>query len=355
MMVGFEGTDVDPALRAFCDQGAPCGTILFGRNVVSTTQVAALIRDLRALWPRGGPAPLVAVDQEGGPVRRLRPPACPEVAALPAAATFAAANDRARSHLAGRVTGAQLAALGFNLNFAPVLDVHTEPRNPIIGERAFGTTPEQVVTHALAWAEGQTREGVLCCGKHFPGHGDTATDSHLTLPRLPHGEERLRAVELVPFRHAAQAAMPALMSAHIVYEALDPILPATLSPEVLPRLLRGDLAFDGVVFSDDLEMAAIAEHHDPEAIAAGGLSAGIDVFLVCRDLALAAQVRDALAHLAQGSTEHRRALHRAAARVAGLREKAQDHAGTPWSGSLPLQEEADTLLRTLERSPPSGA
>ncbi|MGM0575179.1 MAG: beta-N-acetylhexosaminidase [Myxococcota bacterium] len=340
LMVGFDGLEPSEDLRAFVREGPPAGVVLFGRNVASTAQVARLIRDLRALWPADGPPPLVAVDQEGGPVRRLKPPTCPEVAPFPAAADVAAPDDPDLTRAVGRVTGRQLAALGFDLDFAPVLDVDSNPANPIIGRRAFGRDPETVTRHGLAYAAGLADAGVLSCGKHFPGHGDTDLDSHLALPHLAHDPARLDRVELAPFRAAVAAGLPALMTAHIVYEALDQDWPATLSPRVIPPLLRDRMGFDGVVISDDLEMAAVADR-DPWTLARRGLEATVDLFLVCRRLDRARALRDALA------SQPDAALEQALRRVGALRRRAADHAATPWTGEVPCQAEARDLLMRL--------
>ncbi len=346
-VVGFDGTEPSDALRRFFAAGRPAGVILFGRNVVDTAQAAALTRQLRALWPREAPTPLITVDQEGGPVQRLRAPTCPDVARMPAMRAVGRAADPALTRAVGRIMGAQIAALGFNLDFAPVLDVDSNPANPIIGARAFATTPDEVARHGLALAAGLADAQVLACGKHFPGHGDTSEDSHVAAPSLPHDLARLRAVELVPFEAAARAGIPSLMSAHVLFPALDPTRPATLSPHILPRLLRGELAYDGVVFSDDLDMAAVAERFSPEEMAEGALAATVDVLLPCRDLERAEAVREALVRAVERSAEARQAVVRARARVARLRGAAADHAGRPWAGEIPLAAEARLLLQRL--------
>jgi beta-N-acetylhexosaminidase len=338
-VVGFDGESVPDDLRRFVAEARPSGVVLFGRNIRSVAQTAALIRELRGLWPSAAPAPLIAVDQEGGPVRRLKAPGCPEVLQLPAARELAAFDDPALTAEAGRVAGAELAALGFNLDFAPVLDVDSNPHNPIIGRRAFGREPEAATTHALAFARGLKASKILSCGKHFPGHGDTAVDSHLTLPRLAHGLDRLRDLELRPFAAAVAAGFPSLMTAHIVFEALDSEWPATLSPRVIPELLRGELGFDGAVFSDDLEMAAIAAHHDAESIARQGRAATVDLFLACRDLGRAAALRDALARLGPSPASARR--------IAALRAVATDHAAATAPATLPERAAAAALERRL--------
>jgi beta-N-acetylhexosaminidase len=286
--------------------------------------------------------PLIAGDQEGGPVRRLRSPCCPEMLDLPAAARLGDHGDPEVTREASRITAAQLAALGFNLNFAPVLDVHSNPANPIIGDRAFGTEPSRVVDHARAWSQGSLEGGVLPCGKHFPGHGDTDLDSHLDLPSIHCGREQLAVRELPPFREAVRWEIPALMTAHVVFRDLDPDWPATLSPQVIPELLRGELGFEGVVISDDLEMAAIAKRHTADEIAERGLAAGLDIFLVCRDLGFSTRIRNAIAQ-----SDDQGAVERALRRVRQLRSRAEDNAGRPWSGALPWVEEGRRLLAQL--------
>lgn len=349
LMVGFDGTEPSDELRDFFAGGPPAGIILFGRNIVSTSQVARLIQQLRKLWPEDGPTPLIAVDQEGGKVRRLKAPECPDFAAIPDMADFGRVDEPALSFDAGRVMGAQLAALGFNLNFAPVLDVDTEPANPIINTRAFGREVEGVIRHALSMARGLQAAGVLPCGKHFPGHGDTRVDSHLGLPNLPHDRARLEAVELAPFAAAVAQQIPSLMSAHIVFESLDPTRPATLSPTVIPELLRRGMGFDGVLFSDDLEMAAVANNFSITEVAEGGLDATIDLFLVCRQLSKARALRDALERACQKSQSRAAAAQLSLARIQKLRDLAVDQASTPFAGTLPCTAEAQAVMERLAK------
>ena len=349
VMVGFQGQEVGDDLRRYVAEGPPAGIIVFRRNISGTEQAAGLLRDLRALWPEDALTPLMAVDQEGGKVRRLRPPECPEFLDLPQARDVAAGGDpRLTQHL-GFICARQLAAVGFNVDFSPVLDVDSNPENPVIGPRSYGSSVDTVNTHAIAFTKGLQEGGVVPCGKHFPGHGDTDLDSHFALPSLPHELERLRQIELAPFAAAVAAGMPTMMSAHIVFEALDPQWPATLSPHVLPTLLREEMGFDGVVFSDDLEMKAIADHQTPETIAFQGLSASLDVFLVCHELDRARAIRSALADVARRDKTLGARLEESAARVTRLRRQAEDHASHPWSG-VPMRVEADAAIARLRAS-----
>lgn len=284
MIVGFEGLVVPERVRRMADAGLLAGVVLFARNVESSAQWATLIAEIDGLFPGDGPPPIIAVDQEGGPVQRLKPPAIPEATAIPAMATLAAKLDEAGFETLGAAMGAELGALGVNVDFAPVLDVDTNPDNPIIGWRAFGKTPEDVIARGLAFARGLEDAQIAWCAKHFPGHGDTLVDSHLTLPRLTHGLERLVAIELAPFEAAALAGAPMIMTAHVVFEVLDAVHPATLSPHVVPALLRERFGYDGVVISDDLDMLAIRDNYNVIEVANGLAAADIDIPLVCHDL-----------------------------------------------------------------------
>src|SRR2546421_525863 len=236
LTVGFEGLSPPGELVARVARSEVGAVMLFRPNVEGPDQVASLVRALRAAGPPEAPL-LIATDQEGGVVQRLRRP-LPE---WPSMLGVGEGGTPARTEAVGRALGSELAALGIAWNLAPVLDVHTNPANPVIGTRAFGRTAAAVTTHALAFWRGLRAAGVLGCGKHFPGHGDTATDSHPELPRVEHDGARLRSVELAPFAAAARAGMEALMSAHGVLPALDPFQPAPLSRAILGEILRAQL------------------------------------------------------------------------------------------------------------------
>ncbi len=273
-MFGFDGHVASDDILRFIDAGL-FGAILFKRNVDTPAQVAALIRQLKV---RAGRPLCLAVDQEGGRVARLRGS---PFSAVPSMRSVGAHQDPAFAERVGALLGFELRALGFDWDFAPVVDVDTNPKNPVIGDRAFSSEPQAVATLGVALARGLEREGVASCAKHFPGHGDTSQDSHLALPTLPHALERLEAVELVPFAAYARAKLAAVMTAHIVFDAIDPSVPATMSPAVLTGLLRQKLGFEGVIVSDDLEMKAIASHYGVGEAVVRGLQAGVDLFLVC--------------------------------------------------------------------------
>lgn len=281
---GFDGTKVTASLRSLLKKHPIAGAVLFRRNIESVDQLKALNHDLARV---GGPNFLIAIDEEGGRVSRLPAGSIK----FPPAAFWGRFYERTKDLRGivrmGRVLGRELKSVGVNLDFAPVLDVNSNPKNPIIGDRAFSDDPNIAAKVALAFAEGLKREGILVCGKHFPGHGDTASDSHLTLPRVKRSRRVLENVELLPFRKAIAARIPMLMTAHVVYDALNPKnpkaakLPATLSPMILKDLLRKRLGFQGVVISDDLQMKAVSKSYAPDEAAVLSLEAGVDLLLIC--------------------------------------------------------------------------
>jgi beta-N-acetylhexosaminidase len=293
IVAGFAGLEPGPEFLRALAAGEFGGIIVFTRNYENPGQMARLIADLqsRAPWPL-----LVAIDQEGGKVQRFRDP----FTVLPEMAALGERNDADLAYRVGRLLAVELAAIGINWNLAPVLDVHTNPANPVIGRRAFGDDPALVARMGVALARGLEDAGVLSCGKHFPGHGDTAQDSHHTLPVLPHSLERLRRVELAPFEAYARAGLGAVMTAHVLFPGLDPVYPATLSRPVL-SLLRDELHFGGLIVSDDLDMKAVADRYGSEEMIDLGIDAGIDVFLACLDLDRARRASERLRALAAGA------------------------------------------------------
>jgi beta-N-acetylhexosaminidase len=275
LVVGFTGRTIPVELRSLAREFGLGGVILFARNVVEPAQVADLAFDAVRLVPD---LPCwVGVDQEGGRVSRLKSP----FTEWPAMATLGRSGDPGLAVRFARALGAELKAVGITLDFAPVLDVHTNPKNPIIGDRALAEKAGDVARLGSAIIRALQESGVAACGKHFPGHGDTSTDSHIELPLVEHPPQRLREVVFVPFRAAIEADVASIMTAHVFAPALDDKLPATLSKRVVNDLLRKELGFEGVIFSDDLEMKAIANHHTVPSAAVLSLAAGCDGLLVC--------------------------------------------------------------------------
>jgi len=272
--VGFQGTSPSQEVLALIRRGV-YGVILFARNVESAEQVAELSAELKRA---AGRPLLVTVDQEGGRVARLR--ARHGFTELPSMRALGQTGDEVTAFEVGALLGRELRAVGIDQDYAPVVDVDTNPMNPVIGDRSLGRDPDLVGRLGAALARGIQSSGVAACAKHFPGHGDTSQDSHTGLPRLPHSLARLEAVELLPFRALAAAGVASVMTAHVVFEALDPDRPATLSPKVM-QLLRTRCGFHGPALSDDLEMAAVASHFPLEVAVPGAIVAGVDGMLVC--------------------------------------------------------------------------
>ncbi len=291
LMAGFEGTEAPASLLARVRAGRIGGVILFKRNIESAAQTAVLINTLQVAAlasPLEAPL-LVGIDQEGGRVSRLSP----DFTLFPAARGFGDLNQPALAREAARITGAELEAVGVNVNFAPTVDVLTNPECAVIGDRAYGTTPEVVTSMGAAVTAGLQEAGVAACAKHFPGIGDMAPDPHEVLPRSPLTLDDLRARELTPFQHLIRRAPPAcVMVSHAVYEKIDDEAPASLSPVFLQEVLRGELGFRGVAITDDLDMGAI---EDPADAALRAILAGADVALICHSEDAGERAVDAIA------------------------------------------------------------
>lgn len=278
LLAGFAGPTLPPEIRSLAREFSLGGVVLFKRNVEEPAQVAELAYHARTLLPD---TPLwVGIDQEGGRVARLRTP----FTEWPPMAVLGRAHQEEGVALArrfARALTAELRAVGVTLDFAPVLDVHTNPANPVIGDRALAEDPARVAALGCAIIDELQRGGIAACGKHFPGHGDTSADSHHELPLVEHPPERLRAVEFVPFRAAVEADVAGIMTAHVHVPALDEGVPATLSRRIVTGLLRDELHYDGLVFTDDMEMKAIAARYAPGEAALAAVEAGCDGLLVC--------------------------------------------------------------------------
>src|SRR5262245_2183694 len=274
-IAGFAGHAIPADLRALAREFDLGGVILFARNVAAPDQVADLSREAQEL---AGELPLwVSVDQEGGRVARLRSP----FTVWPPMLTLGRSGDERLAARFARALAAELRAVGITLDYTPVLDILTNPSNPVIGDRALAERAEDVARLGRTIIRTLQAEGIAACGKHFPGHGDTSTDSHFELPIIEHPPDRLEAVELEPFRAAIEEGVAAIMTAHILISALDEERPATLSPRIVDGMLRRDLGFGGLVLSDDLEMKAIsARYGTPEATVLA-VAAGCDAVLMC--------------------------------------------------------------------------
>jgi beta-N-acetylhexosaminidase len=275
LLPGFDGTEAPAWVLDRLEQGLG-GVCLFGQNVADAAQVRALNATLRT----ANPLAVVAIDEEGGDVTRLF---YDRGAPYPGNALLGRIDDPGLTEQVARAVGEALAATGCTVAFAPDVDVNSDPDNPVIGVRSFGADPELAARHTAAWVRGLQSTGVAASAKHFPGHGDTSTDSHLALPVVDLPLETLRGRELVPFRAAIAAGTRTIMTSHILLPRLDAEQPATLSPRIVHGLLRGELGFEGVIVTDALDMqGASGVHGIPEA-AVRALAAGCDLLCIGSD------------------------------------------------------------------------
>ena len=335
MMVRLFGTELDADTDAFLRAHKVRGACLFRQNMTDATQLARFTGALRGAM---GPEALIALDQEGGAVVRST-----WVPAPPSAMALGAANDPQLARDVGAAVARAVRALGFNWNFAPVLDLNNNPHNPVIAERSFGADPEQATRIALAWMEGSESEGVACCVKHFPGHGDTHVDSHRDLPTVDKPLAELERFEFAPFRIASRAATPApaVMTAHIVYPALDPVNPATMSHAILTGILREQFGYQGVIITDGMDMHAIAHRYGAGQAAVNALVAGADMVMAIGSRetqeetvqAIAQAIRDGVLPLADVE-----------ARLARLSALAQAHPAGP-AAYLREQDDRELMAR----------
>ncbi|MBA3297081.1 MAG: beta-N-acetylhexosaminidase [Acidobacteria bacterium] len=327
-IAGFAGHSIPADLKALAREFDLGGVIFFARNVDSPEQVADMAREAESLVQE---LPLwVSVDQEGGRVARLKAP----FTVWPPMATLGRSGDDA---LAGRFAcalAAELTAVGISLDYTPVLDILTNPDNPVIGDRALSTTAEDVARLGQVLVRSLQENGIAACGKHFPGHGDTSTDSHFELPLIEHPPDRIDRVELVPFRAAIEAGVASIMTAHILVPALDPERPATLSRRVVTDLLKQELGYEGLVLSDDLEMKAIAARYGMEEATVMAIAAGCDAVLMCGDEQdTQARAIEAVIRAVESGELPEKRLNDALARHRRVKERFLTHRRRPLAGA----------------------
>ncbi|MCK8487584.1 beta-N-acetylhexosaminidase [Paenibacillus sp. MBLB2552] len=290
VLVGMEGTKPDDVTRSLIEEYRVGGFIFYKDNIQDTQQALELFNGLKAANAKQ-PVPLfLSVDEEGGRVSRMPG----ELTKLPTARKIGNTGSEELAGQMGGILGRELAGFGLNLDFAPVLDVNSNPDNPVIGDRAFGTKPEIVSRMGIAVMKGIREQGVIPVVKHFPGHGDTSVDSHLGLPVVEHDLTRLRKLELVPFKQAIQEGADVVMIAHLLMPKLDPEHPASFSKAVIDNLLRQELGYEGTIISDDMTMGAIVEHYDIADAAVQFIQAGGNIVLVGHDYEKEKQVIQAL-------------------------------------------------------------
>jgi beta-N-acetylhexosaminidase len=312
----FPGTAVSPELRSVAREFDLGGAILFSRNVEAPEQVAELAGAVESLG-RSMPA-WVSIDQEGGRVARLKEP----FTRWPPMAVLGRAKSEALAERFGRALARELRAVGITLDYAPVLDIHTNPKNPVIGDRALAEKADEVARLGKVIIRALQSEGVAACGKHFPGHGDTNTDSHLELPLVEHPPDRLRAVEFEPFRAAIREQVAFIMTAHVLVPSIDEHEPATLSPAIVQAILRDELGYDGVILSDDLEMKAVSARTPVPTAAVQAINAGCDGLLICSgDVDLQAATLEALVKAVESGAIRQQRIDDAMTRLRRAKER----------------------------------
>ena len=284
LIFGFHGTTLSEEFKSLIREYKIGNVILFLRNVVSAEQVRTLCAEIQSLilQQTGYPA-FIVIDQEGGMVTRLPS----DAVTVPGAMAISATNDPANARLAAEITIRQLQGLGINFNMAPALDVNTNPHNPVIGVRSLGDDPQKVAAFGEATVSAYENTGVYCCGKHFPGHGDTDVDSHLGLPKVEKNLEELEQVELIPFRRCIEAGIPAIMSSHILFPNIEKEnVPCTMSRTIITEILKKRLGFKGLVFSDCLDMDAIQKFYGTANGTVAAIKAGVDLAEISADIRL---------------------------------------------------------------------
>ncbi len=319
LMIGFHGTTLSDKLREMILDYGIGGIILFSRNIESPEQVKNLCRSIRKLSIKHHKIPpFISIDQEGGRVFRLKPPfrQYPSYGDLGRTGSENAVKSNALS------MSDELMEIGINMNMAPVLDVNTNPKNPIIGDRAFGSTPE-IVSRLGACVIGTFHEkGIIAVGKHYPGHGDTSSDSHLELPIVNHKMKRFEEIEFKPFIHAFKNGLKAIMTAHVLYPALDPDYPATMSEKIITGILRKKQGFDGVVITDDLEMKAISNSYPDEDAAILSIRAGADILLICHSRDKQVRIFESIIKSVENGDIERERLDKSFDRITRLKKSA---------------------------------
>ena len=327
-IAGFAGQTIPQDLKRLAREFDLGGVIYFARNVESPEQVAELSREAQELTRE---IPLwISVDQEGGRVARLKTP----FTVWPAMRTLGRSRDEGLADRFARALATELKAVGISLDYTPVLDIHTNPSNPVIGDRSLAEQADEVAKLGTVIIRALQAEGVAACGKHFPGHGDTSVDSHFELPLIEHPPERLAAVELVPFKAAIDAGVASIMTAHILIPALDAERPATLSPRVVTQMLKEDLGYQGLVLSDDLEMKAISGRFGIEDATVMAIAAGCDAVLMCAaNQDEQARALEAVVRAVEQGTLPQKRVEDAVARHRRVKERFLARVPSPLSGA----------------------
>ncbi|HLR02563.1 MAG TPA: beta-N-acetylhexosaminidase [Virgibacillus sp.] len=342
---GVEGTEMTADTEKMIQNAHVGGVILFGDNIESGSQTVEFLNDIKKA-NTANPSPLLlGVDEEGGSVTRMPD----DVRSLPKNQAIGKLDDADLSHQVGTLLGKQMSTLGFNLDFAPVMDVNSNPDNPFIGDRSFGDDPDMVSDLGIQTMKGIQEQGIISVIKHFPGHGDTGTDSHLELPEIDKSYDDLNRLELIPFQNGIKNGADVTMIAHILLPQIDPDHPASISEEVITNMLRDDLSFDGVVITDDLTMQAITDHVDIGDAALKSVQAGSDLLLVAHEYDNVETVFDRLKEAVQDGDLSEERIDESVKRIQALKKKydiADDETGSP--DLEKINEEIDAISKKVQ-------
>lgn len=336
IFAGIDGTTMTHETRQLIHDYKVGGIILFANNMTSHKQTIELLQQIKNANEQNKLPLFLGVDQEGGRVERLSE----EIKKLPAAMRVGEQDNPDLSFEFGKLLSQQVKLYGFNLNFAPVLDINSNPNNPVIGERSFGNTAEMVSQHGIKVMEGIQSENIIPVIKHFPGHGDTDTDSHFELPQVDKNLPELESQELIPFKRAIEAGADMIMTAHILLPHIDPDYPATLSKKVIHDLLREKLNFTGVIITDDMTMQGLTDHFEIGQAAVQSIQAGSDIILVAHEYETIFSVYDALKTAIENDEINEDRLDESLERIIKLKEDYQ----------LGLEVESKIQMESLNQS-----
>ncbi|GAA0448276.1 hypothetical protein GCM10008983_27980 [Lentibacillus halophilus] len=341
---GVDGTKMTTETKNIIQKHHVGGIILYGNNINSQTQTVNFLNEMKAANTDNPYPLLLGVDEEGGRVTRM-----PDgVKSLPSSRSIGELNNKDVSFNVGTILGEQMKAFGFNLDFAPVLDVNSNPDNPVIGDRSFGDNPDIVARLGIQTMKGIQSEGIISAIKHFPGHGDTGKDSHLQLPKVDKSYEELSELELIPFKRAISEGADVSMVAHILLPKIDPNDPASMSEEVITGILREDYNFDGVVMTDDLTMEAITDHYHVAQAAVQSVKAGADLLLVGHNPDLIATVFDKLKSAVENGEISEDRIDQSVERITDLKEKYQlSDEKKPVPNFQPINKKVQAILKKV--------
>lgn len=322
LVTGFPGTELTDDFCRMVREQKIANVILFRENIESRAQLTRICAEIQALVREAtGHGAFITIDQEGGTVTRM-----PDDAVnVPGAMAIASTGDPENAYRAGLLTGRELRALGVNFDLAPSVDVNCNPKNPVIGARSYGDRPDTVSRFSTRMIQGLLDGGVLCSAKHFPGHGDTDTDSHLALPCVDKSRAELDKMELAPFAAAIRAGVPAIMTTHILFPQMEPSgVPATMSRRIMTDLLRGEMGFDGLIISDCMEMRAIKDHFGTVNGVVAAMGAGVDLVFVTHNTLLGGEAAEAVCEAVRAGRLDAAEMEASANRILAYKEKWVD-------------------------------